>query len=118
MFKHLTDLSYTRNGKEAFGFYLAYFLFIVIASMIVVMLFGGLNETYYDGFIRGMRLGTAVAITSCLSLSFFIITQKNLLDNFGYILLALLSGLIASFGGGLLGLIIPAFLTTQGKKKK
>lgn len=117
MFKRLTDFSYRRNGKEAFGFYLAYLLFIIIVSVIAVSFFSGISPLY-DRLNTGMRLGTTVAITSCSILSFFIITQKKLINDFGYILLALLSGLVASFGGGLLGLIIPAFLTTKEKKKK
>lgn len=118
MFKKLTDFSYRRNGKEACGFYLAYLLFIIIFSLIATALFSGISPFYSgEGLATGMRLGTTVAITSCLVLSFFIVMQKKLADDFGYILLALLSGLVASFGGGLFGLIIPAFLTTRKKKK-
>jgi len=121
MFKKLTDFTYARSGRQAFGFYLAYLLFIIILSAILSSLFAGVNYAYHEqGVLTGMRLGTAVAITCSTALSLLIVSQKKLATDFGYILLSLLAGLLASFGGGLFGLIIPAILTTKkikGKKK-
>jgi hypothetical protein len=121
MFKKLTDFTYVRSSNEALGFYLAYLLFIVILSAVVSGLFVGIGYVYPGQGIRtGMRLGTAVAITCSVALSLLIISQKKLAGSFGYIVLSLVAGLLASFGGGLFGLIIPAVLTTKkvkGKKK-
>ena len=121
MFKKLTDFSYTRSGKEAFGFYLAYLVFVIILSDVVSGLFIGLGFVNAgQGFNTGMRLGTAVAITCSTIISLLIVSQKKLAGNFGYILLSLVAGLLASAGGSLIGLIIPTLLTTKkvkGKKK-
>jgi len=121
MFKKLTDFSYTRSGKEVFGFYLAYLLLIIILSAVVSSVFVGIGYITPDqGITTGMKLGTAVAITCCTVLSLLIVSQKKLAGNFGYILLSLVAGLLASAGGSLLGLIIPTLLTTKkvkGKKK-
>jgi hypothetical protein len=121
MFKKLTDFPYARSGSEAFGFYLAYLLFIIILSAVVSGVFLGIGFISPEhGFHTGMRLGTAVAITCSIALSLLVVIQKKLTGNFGYILLSLLAGLLASFGGGLIGLIIPAVLTrkkSKGKKK-
>ncbi len=121
MFKKLTDFTYVRTGKEAFGFYLAYLLFIVILSAVVSGVFVGLGLlSPENGFHNGMRLGTAVAITCSVALSLLVVSQKRLAGSFSYILLSLLAGLLATFGGGLLGLVIPAIITTKktkGKKK-
>ena len=51
-------------------------------------------------------------------ISFLILEEKKLLDNFGFILLALLAGLIALFFGGLGDLIPAAYLTTRPASTK
>src|SRR3989344_3677755 len=104
MFKNLTDFSYKRNWKEAVGFYLAFFVLLIIISvllsgMLVVM---GL----IDGFEEGSRFGTIMAVIFCSIISILLLKKKKLLNNFGYIILSLI-------GGALLGLIIPAFITTK-----
>jgi hypothetical protein len=121
MFKKLTDFTYVRKGNEAFGFYLGYLLFIIILSAIISGIFLGIGYSYpVQGIVIGMKLGTAVAITCSTILSLLVVSQKKLAGNFNYILLSLCAGLLAAFGGGLIGLIIPAILTTKkakGKKK-
>lgn len=107
MFKNLTDFSYKRNLKEAIGFYLAYLLLGVILGGIAGALFVS------QGFNQGVRVGTIVSIILSLVISGLLLKEKNLFRNFSYILLALLSGILAAFGGSLLGLIIPAVITTK-----
>ncbi|RPJ75173.1 MAG: hypothetical protein EHM20_09395 [Alphaproteobacteria bacterium] len=72
------------------------------------------NNTYNFGLI----IGNVVAIVFSLGVSFLILKEKNLLGNFGFILLALLSGLLAIFLGGFGGLIPAAYLTTKPAKAK
>ncbi|MCH7640638.1 hypothetical protein IID22_00345 [Patescibacteria group bacterium] len=69
-----------------------------------------LGEASYE---IGFRYGNILAILVTLGLSFTILSKKNLLSSFGYILLALFSGILAFLGGGLLGLIPVAYLTTK-----
>lgn len=117
MFERLTEFSHKRSTREAVGFYLAYLLMIMVVNLIIESLFGGIRPIYY-GDREFLRISIAVCITASLALSFFIITQKKLETDFGYVLLSLASGLLATFGGGLLGLLIPAFLTTLSKNQK
>lgn len=118
MFNHLTDLNYTRSGKEAIGFYLAYLLLIVIVSAIAGAIFGSTGMMHsQNGFYTGMKIGTLVAIISCITLSYLIIGGKKSSSKFSSILLALIAGILAMIGGGLLGLIIPSYLSTLGTTK-
>ena len=111
MFKKLTEFNHKRTSKEALGFYLAYLLLIVILSALIGGIFG---LVIGEGSIElGMRLGGFVAVVVCLVISFMLLSKKNLMYNFGMLLLALLSGLLAFFGGGILGLIPVAYLSTK-----
>ncbi|MBU0569816.1 hypothetical protein KKB40_03470 [Patescibacteria group bacterium] len=83
--------------------------------MVVGAIFAGVGVlvTQNDTFDFGLRIGNIIAIIISIGLSFLILKEKKLLSNFGFILLALLSGLLALFIGGLGGLIPAAFLTTR-----
>ena len=111
MFKNLTDFSYKRTGKEALGFYIGYLVLIVVVGAILGGILGlVLGE---ESFEIGLRVGNILAILATLGLSFLILSKKKMMNNFGMILLALLSGLLAFVGGGLLGLIPTAYFTTK-----
>jgi len=119
MFHHLSDLSYARSGKDAVGFYLAYLLLVIIAGTIAGFLFGGVDSI--NSFYAGVDIGTIVAVLSSLILTYLIFMRKQQAGSFSSILLTLIAGLLAMIGGGLLGLLIPAYATTtgvKGKKKK
>ena len=113
MFKNLTDFSYTRNDKEAAGFYFMHLLINFILGAIVGGLVSIDSATYDESFESGLRVGAYVAALYCLVISFLILVRKRLYKNPLYIILALLSPLAAVFLGSLLGLIIPAFMTTR-----
>jgi len=68
------------------------------------------NESSFE---FGLRMGNIVGIITSLVLSFLILNKKGLLNNPVYLIIALLSGLLAYFFGGLLGLIPPTFLSTR-----
>lgn len=107
MFSKLTDYSYKRNAKEAVGFYIAYFLLIILFSWLTGVLFGG------SDLQANWQLGTKVAVVISTGLSFILLFKKNLKSNFKYILLAILSGILAYYGGGLLGLVPVAYISTR-----
>ena len=112
MFKNLLDFGYKRTWLQAVGFYLAYFLLIIIIGFLA----GALMGLIFSGgsvSAMGVQIGNILAIVICLALSFTILYKKNQHKNFGLVLLALLSGILAFLGGGLLGLIPAAFLTTR-----
>lgn len=116
MFNNLANFAYKRNWKEAIGFYLAFLLVGLIFGAIGGALSGIQSKatTFSEGFNAGLGIGVIVGVVYSLIISFIVLVQRKLYSNFGYIILALLSGLLAVFGGGLLGMIIPAFMTTRG----
>jgi len=116
MFKHLANFSYKRNKKEAIGFYIAY----LVLTMLVGVLLAGTLGIFFErgasaanGFNFGFEIGSITAVIVSVGVSFLILKEKKLLGNFGYILVAILSGILALFSGGLGGLIPTAFLTTR-----
>jgi hypothetical protein len=116
MFKHLTELSYTRSIKEAIGFYLAYLLLIIIAGAIAGFLFGGINSV--NSFYAGIDIGTIISVIASLILTYLIFMAKKRTKSFASLLLTLVAGFLAMIGGGILGLLIPAYITTTGEKSK
>lgn len=71
-----------------------------------------------DDYNFGLIIGNIVAVIVSLGVSFLVLKEKKLLGNFVFILLALLSGLLAIFLGGLGGLIPAAYLTTKPANAK
>ena len=116
IFKNLTDFGYQRSTKEAIGFYIAYLFLIIIFGALIGFGLGSImqNDTY--GF--GLRVGNIIAVVVSLGISFLILKEKKLLGNFGFILLALLSGVLSIILGGLGGLIPAAYLTTKPANTK
>jgi hypothetical protein len=116
IFNNLTDLGYQRSTKEAIGFYIAYLFLIIIIGLLLVFGLSAIvqNNTYNFGLV----IGNIVAIVISLGVSLLILKEKRLLGNFGFVLLALLSGLLAIFLGGLGGLIPAAYLTTKPSNVK
>jgi hypothetical protein len=116
MFKKLTDFGYNRTGKEAFGFYLAYLLFVILAGSVVGGLLGAIipDSAYQNGF----KVGTYVSVITSLVLSYLVLDRKKLTKDYTCIVLMLVAGLLGMFGGSLFGLIIPAYLTTKKNPEK
>ncbi|MBU4338569.1 hypothetical protein KKB43_02500 [Patescibacteria group bacterium] len=114
MFNNLTDFSYKRNFKEAMGFYIFWLVFIlVVGGLLAIVLSIIIGQTDKEAAREfGFKVGVAMAILTNLAISFLILRKKNL-RGISYIFLALLSGVLASVGGGLLGLIPTAYLSTK-----
>jgi len=112
MFNNLTNFGYQRSAKEAVGFYIAYLVLFLFAGVILTVV-GALITSPNNPFEFGVLIGSIVASISSLGVSFLILKEKKLLGNFGCILLFLLSGLLAFFVGGIVGLIPAAYLTTK-----
>ena len=111
MFKKLTHFAYKRTKKEALGFYLAYFLFIVLAASLA----GGMHRivTGKNDILGAMGAGVLTAVVIVLTLSFLILMRKKLMGSFGLLLLSIFAGILAFAAGGLLGLIPVAYMTTR-----
>ncbi|MGI6775953.1 MAG: hypothetical protein ACOX5S_01485 [Patescibacteria group bacterium] len=111
MFKNLLDYSYKRSFKEAIGFYISYLVLTLILAVLLTSVLGPTSGQ--ENFDFGYRVWNLVAIIVTVTLSFLILKKKEFLGNFFYFILALLSGVLSYFGGGLLGLIPVAFLSTR-----
>ena len=102
MFSDLMSFGKERTAKQAVGFYSAFLIIYFLISA-------------PDGLVQPFALWTGIAY--CLIVSSLILYQKKRLNDFGSILLALLSG-IGSFAGGIfLGITYTAILTTIDIKK-
>lgn len=116
MFSKLTDFGFKRDSKQAFGFYIAYIIFIIFLAAVAGAITGAILGSQGDSaanFQLGLRIGSIVGIVGPLILSFLVLYRKNLHTNFGLLLIAFLSAVLGVFGGALLGLIPTAFLTTK-----
>ena len=113
MFSDLMSFGKERTPKQAVGFYSAFLIiYFLISAPAGWFLFG---DPAPDGLVQPFALWTGIAY--CLIVSSLILYQKKRLNDFGSILLALLSG-IGSFAGGIfLGITYTAILTTIDIKK-
>lgn len=116
MFSNISDFGYKRSALQAAGFYIVYLILTVITAAIAGMFFGAASGS--SSFEMGQKIGMIVAILFVLFLSFLILQSKKLLGNYTYLLIAAGGGILAFFGGGLLGLIVTAYLTTVGTESK
>jgi hypothetical protein len=117
MFKQLTELSLKRNWKQAIGFYIAWVLVIVVSLAVFGYLLGILTyspgKTGAEGFASGAKAGGIASLFVTLAFSIIILRAKGILGSFKSILLVLGTAILALMGGGLLGMLIPAYLTTM-----
>ena len=117
MFKDLLVFEKQRTGKEAFGFFLAYLLFSGLLVGIITSFFStsvapsGFAEGFEQGLEEGQAVGAYFYSVLSLALSALILFRKGHLKSFGFVLIGLCSGVLAS-GGTILGLVPVAYLTT------
>lgn len=113
MFKHLFQFDYKRSVKEAIGFYLVYFVLVVLGGSLTgaaMMLATGSQDRQLA--VRG---GALFATGATLVLSFIILSKKKFWKRLRYLLVGILAVVLADLGGILFGLIPLAVLTTRGK---
>ena len=109
MFKDLLLFEKERTPQEALGFYLAYFLLLLLSGLLLGFFLGIIFSLEFEA---SYSVGWAIAVISCLALSFIILYKKKRLQDFGLVLIGILSGICAILLGGLLGLVPTAYLTT------
>lgn len=114
MFKNLINFAYVRNTREAVGFYIAYLILTIVLAVAITMVLALVSDRT-DDYQFGIRAGTLTAVIVVILLSFSILRSRKLMGNFIYIILALASGVLAFLGGGILGLIPVAYLSTKNK---
>lgn len=116
MFTNLTNLSYQRNKKEALGFYITYLVITILLGTFISAVAGLIVG--HSSFSLGIKIATLTALVVSMALSFLIIKRKKTTDNYGYIIIALLSGVLALLGGGILSLIPTTYLSTRKSSAK
>jgi hypothetical protein len=112
MFKKLLDFDYKRKGKEAVGFYLAFLLLNIVIGATLGAVFGR-GDSFSSGFNSGVVLGTYGAILTQLVIGIILLSKRNRYKNLLYIILVLISMICSRLGGGLLGLLPLAYLSTK-----
>ena len=112
MFSNLTSFGYKRSIKQAIGFYIAYFILVVITAGLAGGILGTVTRNN-NSFDSGLSIGGVVGVALSMLICFLVVKNKKQLAKFSYILLILLSGILACFGGALLGLIPATYLTTR-----
>ena len=123
MFKKLTDFSLRRTPLQAFGFYLAWLIAILLTAGIISGIAAyalGLTSSGMS-FSSGYDLGTEIGLTVgpwismllCTSIAILVVRAKGSLAEFGSLLLILITVGVSFFAGSIFGLIIPAYLTTR-----
>jgi hypothetical protein len=120
MFVNLTDFGFRRTRKQAIGFYIVYLVVSMVLSS-VVSYFVLNNQVFYseeEAFTAGVEVGSRVAIVVVLVLAALVLNGKKLITNPKSIVIGFIGVGLAFVGGGLLGLIPVAYLTTQEKMHK
>jgi len=116
MFNNLTNFSYTRSAKEAFGFYLVYLFLFILLGFVIEAIVGMIYETIWEYDRVEFLIQSVVNIVSALVIAFIsicLLRAKKLGKDFKYIFLAISAVFSALFLGFLFGLVIPAFITRK-----
>lgn len=111
MFKQLTTFAYKRTAQQAIGFYIAYFLLLILISgatgVLMALVTGDVNQDL------SIRIGILISTISCTILAILVAYKKHILQQFNTIMFIILSAIGAMFGGALVGLVFVAHLTTK-----
>lgn len=96
-----------------FGFYIVYFLIGLLVGALGGTLGGAVTGAAPgpDSFAVGLKWGIFFVVPYVLIVGLVIPFKKKL--GLGYYVLGLVGGIVAVYGGGLLGLIPAAFMTTR-----
>jgi hypothetical protein len=110
MFTEILNFKFMRSWRQAIGWYLTFLLIGILISAIFGALFDSATGSIAERFSTGTQIGSKLIILYELVLALLIARGK------GYsaltIILGLLGALLAAFGGGVLGLLPLAYLTT------
>jgi hypothetical protein len=116
MFDNLANFEFKRSKVQALVFYLVYgvlsFVTIFILAACLALLFP-ISQESASSF--GFGVGAIVACIICITLSFIILKKKEKMTNFSSIIYLILTLVLSLAGGVILGMILPAFLSTQEK---
>jgi hypothetical protein len=112
MFNELLNFSLKRNGRGAFGFYLAHLLMSILISMLLGAAGGILG--FIQDFDGGIGVGATGAAIYTLIIGLVVANKKKL--GFPYYLLVVISSTSATFLGAIISMIPIAYMTTRENK--
>jgi len=111
MFENIFSFGLQRTTKQAWGFYLGHLAILIFSGFILGFVYGITQQG--SAFNSGISVGVVIAVVYVAVISFFMLKQKGMARKFKYIILALCGVALSAGGGGVLGLIIPAVLSTK-----
>ena len=116
MFTRLTDLGFKRSPLQAFGFYLAYLLLGMLIGGVAAPLAAILGLVDF-GFSSGVQVGAAIVIPLCVATAIGIGVKKGIALEFKMLVFYVVTGIFAYLLGALLGMVVPAYMTTLDSVK-
>ena len=114
MFSELFNLGHTRTVLQAVAFYFVYLLLLTALAAVV-----GVVTAYVTGVSEGGRYtfavqaGVIVMIVLCTLIASLIAQKKGIIKDPLNMILIILTAAFSAAGAGILGLIIPAYLSTR-----
>ncbi len=122
MFGHLTDFKFRRTTKQAVGFYIVYLLATVLIVGIISYMYLEMSGRSFssddESFSVVAQVDSKAVVVIVLALSILILNAKKLIRNSRSLIIVLIAVAFTFVGGGLLGFIPVAYLTTLEPLKK
>lgn len=110
-FNRLFDYSYRRSLRQALIFYFTHIIFLVLIAFCVELLIRLGDRQVYERWSPDF-VGILVALFFSLFIFFLILFKKTQWRNVRYLFLVIISVILVYFGGGFLGFIPIAYMST------
>jgi len=108
-FSYILDFSYERSFSQSIAFYLAHLFFVMLIAVALVsslsLLMPWLNMNSYS-------IGNIAAFIYCSILIIIGFVKKRLYKSFTYLIMAVIAVPASIYGGGMFGLLFPAYFST------
>ncbi len=118
MFFQLANFKLQRSAKQAFGFFVAYWLLGILIGALVGGMIGALVQpaTFDEGYELGFRLASFIMPLYILLIGYAVFSQKKFFNDFKAIL-ALVVALLAALVFAPLSIFIVSYYTTKKPNK-
>ncbi|MCC7305062.1 MAG: hypothetical protein IT558_02260 [Alphaproteobacteria bacterium] len=118
MFEDLFDLTKIRTTQQAIGFYIVYtvlMLVFLIALTSIMGVMGVLGQTSEQQYASGQSIGWVFVPGYCAVLSFLVTEDRDIKRP--TVVVLCLTAMVFAMLSGFLGMLIPAYLTTDFRNK-
>lgn len=113
MLNNIRNLSYRRNSSEAVVFYLVYLLVGIVVSALGAGIITSIISNSDKEFF--LKISSLIIVVFVFNLGFMLLGAKKMTEESKYVVTVVTASFLAYFGGGLLGLVLIAYLTTKGQ---